>query len=100
MKPSRGTGLPAADSAGTIASRKGSAMLTPAPRRNVRLESDFLLMNIRPPGEISKLGERGLNCSGAAYSPPCEGGESAPSKKSFRSENGADGVVAHKLRCV
>ncbi len=47
MNPSLRTGLAAvlawAESAGTIASRNGSAMVTPMPRRNVRLGSDFLV---------------------------------------------------------
>src|SRR6266850_4456401 len=38
------------------------------------------------------------NGNGKTDSPPCEGGVAAPSRKSFRSEMGADGVVAHAKR--
>src|SRR5688572_22758667 len=48
MNPMRRTGLAAvaarAESAGTIASSNGSAIVTPMPRRKVLRGSDFLLM--------------------------------------------------------
>ena len=48
MNPMRRTGLAAvvakAESAGTIASSSGNAIVTPMPRRKVLLGSDFLLM--------------------------------------------------------
>ena len=47
MNPSLRTGLAGvcarAESAGTIASRNGNATVTPMPRRNVRLGSDFFV---------------------------------------------------------
>src|SRR5262249_38945252 len=50
MNPRRRTGLAgvvaSADSAGTIASSSGSAMVTPMPRRNVRRGSEIFEMNI------------------------------------------------------
>src|SRR5215467_702814 len=35
--------------AGSIDSSNGNARVTPVPRRNVRRERDFFVMNIRPP---------------------------------------------------
>src|SRR5215211_156184 len=50
MKPRRRTGLAAdeatAERAGTIASSRGNARVTPIPRRNVRLGSAILVINI------------------------------------------------------
>src|SRR2546422_8562558 len=50
MAPNRVRGLAAVCAsgvaAGTIDSRKGKAMVTPAPRRNVRRERCFFVMNI------------------------------------------------------
>src|SRR4051812_8884971 len=51
--PRRETGAAAlaaaADSAGTIASRNGSATVAPSPRRNVRLGNDILEINMSAP---------------------------------------------------
>src|SRR4029077_15020310 len=50
MKPRRRTGLAAeettAERAGTIASSRGNARVTPIPRRKVRLGSAILVINI------------------------------------------------------
>src|SRR5580765_74483 len=47
MNPRRGVDVPdCAESAGTMASRNGSETATLAPRRNVRRESDFFVMNM------------------------------------------------------
>ena len=54
MQPSRVFGAAevaaSAVPAGTIDSRSGSARLTPVPFRNVRRDSDFLVMNMFPLG--------------------------------------------------
>src|SRR5215471_19358183 len=47
MNPRRGVDFRVCDErAGTIESRNGNATATPAPRRNVRRESAFFVMNI------------------------------------------------------
>src|SRR5262245_19896459 len=49
MKPRRGVGFAAAESAGAMASRNGSASVAPAPCKNVRRDSAFFVMNIIAP---------------------------------------------------
>src|SRR5258708_7364390 len=51
---------PIADNAGTIAFRNGSASVTPAPRRNVRLGMDIFEMNmgLRAPS-VTAFGNHG-----------------------------------------
>src|SRR5882724_5968276 len=55
MHPSRLFGLAAVlfkgVCAGTIDSRNGNATVTPAPRRNVRRERDFFVMNMVSPSQ-------------------------------------------------
>src|SRR5215468_8935006 len=46
MKPRRGVGFTAAERAGAIASRKGSATVTPAPFKKVRRDSALFVMNM------------------------------------------------------
>src|SRR4051794_25522466 len=67
MKPTRGVGLPAAVSAGIIASSIGNATVAPIARRNVRLGSAFFVTNIAcssrvPPETTTKStnGRRGV----------------------------------------
>src|SRR5262245_6024069 len=62
MNPMRGVGWAAvwdsAVDAGIMASNKGSPTATPAPRRNVRRESCFLVMNMDTPSNFRHYPQR------------------------------------------